>query len=839
LRARFLLHPSFFLNLFFCLLAALPRVVWGLLRCMALARLKKASAKAYLHAAENKGNDWVVEYDVDNSKYYRNTVTNETSWDNPFVKTEITGSTLKKKAKMQFNSGLYEEAIETYEKILNDPKLLYRVETRAGGKSVGVGDAGADKKIGVDDGNFYRTKGQCHFYIYKKDDSSKNVQKALECYQKAIDELNFVDPEVLCEAAEVYRRHNAHEGALVLYGTVIEHFPRFKGITTAAMNAVCCMFRTGTLDQATDYLFWLADAPPPGVPEDVLYLLAARVYELIGREDLAAMGFEDLFQRKKAQGLTQMHDNWATWRDDAELWRQCSELFLELEMYELLDHCNAQTFRCSPFHTGSFFAHWAHTNSLMGDTATAEKHLRSIFKGEFIKDACDSKRTITSQADRDSERGGKYGKPLTGEHLEILNIVEKSEFMRRYIQKRVTLADLNARQIMEQELMAQAEVETKWFLTELKIWTNGIKICAYARGHLARNYRRKAYKAILDIERVFRGHMGRKRASRLMALRRINAVRFLARQYDRMRVLSARWKLMAVGARRVATGRWAEKAALWRFKKFTFSHTVFLQRMVKAIETEKLNRAAILIQRLFRNRMMKELIKMIASREPSEMIMRLFYRDALTGPCREVLGRLLDPYATEIQCRYRQKKAVRRVARRRAEHKRWLVKQEEARKRAARRKATLDFQRRQREEAKRREDRKKRMKEIQTRKDVMKGLVQCFADPKWDEINRLLVIGTPLLGEDHNLIVRGKKVAKVLEKEWLHFNRSKERRRVMGRARDRKYESVEEELDREFVKGNIHIIPSSPPTSPVNLPKVPQGYADSSSSSSPGTPRGV
>ena len=97
----------------------------------------------------------------------------------------------------------------------------------------------------------------------------------------------------------------------------------------------------------------------------------------------------------------------------------------------------------------------------------------------------------------------------------------------------------------------------------------------------------------------------------------------------------------------------------------------------------------------------------------------------------------------------------------------------------------------------------------------------------------------PLLGEDHNLIVRGKKVAKVLEKEWLHFNRSKERRRVMGRARDRKYESVEEELDREFVKGNIHIIPSSPPTSPVNLPKVPQGYADSSSSSSPGTPRGV
>ena len=66
---------------------------------MALARLKKASAKAYLSAAENKGNDWVEEYDVDNNKYYRNTVTNETSWENPFVKKEITGETLKKKEK--------------------------------------------------------------------------------------------------------------------------------------------------------------------------------------------------------------------------------------------------------------------------------------------------------------------------------------------------------------------------------------------------------------------------------------------------------------------------------------------------------------------------------------------------------------------------------------------------------------------------------------------------------------------------------------------------------------------------------------------------------------------
>ena len=53
-------------------------------------------------------------------------------------------------------------------------------------------------------------------------------------------------------------------------------------------------------NHAHEYLFWLAEDPPAEIPEDILYLLAARAYELLKRDDLAMMGFDQLFQKKKA-----------------------------------------------------------------------------------------------------------------------------------------------------------------------------------------------------------------------------------------------------------------------------------------------------------------------------------------------------------------------------------------------------------------------------------------------------------------------------------------------------------------------------------------------------------
>ena len=710
-----------------------------------------------------------------------------------------TPESMMKTVKLQYNTGQYKDAVETMQHMLETPAL--------------------HPENGLS-GNFYRWKGYSHFQLYKKNDSNQDLENALSCYRLAIDELNFFDPDVLCEAADVYRRHDAHEGALLLYGTVLEHFPMYKYSAKAAMGAVCCMFRTGHLAQANEYLFWLVDAPMEQVrvPEDILYLLSARVYELIDRGDLAMIGYEDLFQKKKKDGATQGHENWSTWRDDAELWRQCCELFLDLEMYELLDHCMAQSFRCSALHTNSFFAHWAVVNTKLGDNKTGEKHLRSIMKGQFVRDACDSKRKILTTAELQEK--DTWGKPLEGEQLDILNIIEGSDFLAQYIQNRAHNSDLEAKQTMERENMMKAEVETKWFLTELKIWNAGISICKGCRGHLARRYRRRAYRCILLYQCLWRGHKARERVANLRANRRIITVgRVLIRQFNVWRIANAKWKLMAVAAQSIVGDRWQRRAALYRIKQASFSH-VCQQKIRKAIVREKERRAACFIQRLFRNRMMKELMKMISTRVPSELIFRLFYRGALSGPCHDVLVRLLSPYATAIQCRYRQKKAKKIVARRRKEYTAWCLREEERKKKLARRKANLEYRERQRLEALAAQERQQKIKDMKLRKKILQELVACFADPKWDEINRLLTVGRPLLGDDHELIVRATKIAKVLEKEWLHYNRNKERIRIKKRAAARKYESIEVELDREFVNGNLQIVPD-PPTSPVNVPDAP------------------
>ena len=357
---------------------------------------------------------------------------------------------LKKNAVLQYNTGLYRDAIETFNKVLSHPSICSNGE--ASSKSVSVGSAN-----GAVDGNLFRMLGHSHYLVYKETDVQKDIDFALEYYKKAIDEYNFLDPTVLSEAAEVYRRQNCHEGALHLYAVIIDAFPTFiLKNKLIVMNAISCMFHLKALDHAHEYLFWLAEDPPPEIPEDILYLLAARAYELLKRDDLAMMGFDQLFQKKKANGQTGEHNNWAQFRDDSELWRQMSELFMELEMYEMVNHCNAEAFRLSKLHTGSFIAYWALVNARMGDYGQAERHLRGILTGKFLMDAVDSKRKIPPNHK-------KYGKKLEGENLELLTIVEKSTFMANYILKRAKAADLNARERWELVQMRRAEEATKWF----------------------------------------------------------------------------------------------------------------------------------------------------------------------------------------------------------------------------------------------------------------------------------------------------------------------------------------------------------------------------------------
>ena len=97
----------------------------------------------------------------------------------------------------------------------------------------------------------------------------------------------------------------------------------------------------------------------------------------------------------------------------------------------------------------------------------------------------------------------------------------------------------------------------------------------------------------------------------------------------------------------------------------------------------------------------------------------------------------------------------------------------------------------------------------------MQGLVKCFRDPSWDVLAPLLEKGAVALGKDHELMIRGRRVAKALEKEWIHFHSGSEKYRIMNRARTREFESVERDLDAAFVAGELHI--TQPPADDIPL----------------------
>ena len=70
---------------------------------------------------------------------------------------------------------------------------------------------------------------------------------------------------------------------------------------------------------------------------------------------------------------------------------------------------------------------------------------------------------------------------------------------------------------------------------------------------------------------------------------------------------------------------------------------------------------------------------------------------------------------------------------------------------------------------------------------------------------------TPIHWE-RQLVVRGQRLQKALEKESAHKRcmKKNERRRVMRRARKRQFESVEKDLDTAFVEGRLDPIPLPP-----------------------------
>ena len=186
----------------------------------------------------------------------------------------------------------------------------------------------------------------------------------------------------------------------------------------------------------------------------------------------------------------------------------------------------------------------------------------------------------------------------------------------------------------------------------------------------------------------------------------------------------------------------------------------------------------------------------------STAIMRLYYKGGLSTITKTLVERRLRNIAVKIQAAVRRRNAYRKAA---------LLRREKG---GGKRPSASALENWQGESVPLScvsgvEKKSMRAKLRKERKAIMRGLVGCFQDPSWDVLEPLLLKGSVALGEDHDLMKRGRRVAAVLEKEWIHFHGGAEQSRIKLRARNRKFESVEEDLDEAFVSGNLPIAPSS------------------------------
>ena len=88
-------------------------------------------------------------------------------------------------------------------------------------------------------------------------------------------------------------------------------------------------------------------------------------------------------------------------------------------------------------------------------------------------------------------------------------------------------------------------------------------------------------------------------------------------------------------------------------------------------------------------------------------------------------------------------------------------------------------------------------------------------------MNALLTEGNTALGEAHDLMVRGTRLLKALEKEsaFQHYRKKKDRKVTQHRASARQFNSVDKELNAKWIQGTLDIAPA-PQSPPPNLTRL-------------------
>ena len=516
------------------------------------------------------------------------------------------------------------------------------------------------------------------------------------------------------------------------------------------------------------------------------------------------------------------HKTWELWIEDANTWIKAARVWFDMGEYELSNVMLMGALERAANPGDECWSRLCYGHAMIGHTEAALRYFKKINKGRFQRDLIGYHRKFPKWA-KVSFRPGS--------NRDIMRrMLENVWHIRELVIDEAFKLDDREREKENMRGMKKAETDMRWFLTEERIWNACVTIGCYMRMWLAQAELRRRRRAVTTIQSAMRVFLVRQRINRIRSLLHLTGMIRAQQLNARLSGWNAQLKFLkttavAASVRRISTLMAMRKMRIMievrrravRMRRIIDVVPVVKlawlritqRRILQVINDEKERRSACLIQRMFRSRLMKQLFLVLrGSGVYPNRALSIWYRDRLTGMSKMLLEKRLTPYAQKIENNARRFKAQKLA------------------KKLRRQKALDEFRRRKKEEAaarrrKANEDRRKRKKaEVEAalrakRRQIAKDLLGQLSNPVWEKLQNLLEQATVALGEDHNLVVRGRRLSLALEKESAHkrYLKVNERGRVMRRARRRGFESVEKELDIAFVEGRLDPIPL-PPQSP-------------------------
>ena len=725
-----------------------------------------------------------------------------------------------------------------------------------------------------------RLLGQTAYGVFQTTDAPEQLDAALAAYHEAVRCVRCPDPDMLMEAIKIYRSHGAHEGCLHLCSYIIQENPMYRAMGEVVMIAIACMVQLN-LEIPGQYVQWLCEMPT--VEETAALLLTARATEQRGKHEEARNGYREIYLRLKTrqvrdhtkeeknswsgsvdgtegggaetkekqednneeESLIGEHSRWDVWCEDHVTWIKAGRFWFDRKEYEIANLMFGAALRCTAMPGDECLAKLSFGHARIGHHEKSFIYFKRMSRGKFQKKIIGTHRTFPKFARVSFRR-------RTPDDVHR-NLLERCYFLNKFVRGEALKLDNQEREKDERKKMKRVENEIRLFLTEEKIWNACVTIGCYMRMWIAQAKLRKRRTSVIQIQSTMRIDIAKSRVSRIRALLRVSGMKHSVLVFLKISSWNARIRLQRITAvamlarkittkmcvRRIntigfgiATGACAIRATIdgeilrrGRMKLSTVATLVHSHgRIRNIIQFEKERRAAIMLQRMFRNRLMKQLLMVLRGDMSSypNMALSLWYRKKLTGMSKMILEKRLTPFAQKIENQYRRRKAHKLYKRK--------MKAKEQREQRRRQKELAETRRRIANQARKDKKERRRLAELRSRKrQIAKDLLGQLSNPNWETLSNLLREGEVALGVTNDLMVRGKRLIKALEKESAHqrYRKNSQKSLVSGRARARKFESVDQALDLEFVAGRLNI-PNAPQSPPPNLVETLTGDDNSS-----------